>query len=116
MERPKIETVEVTTPTGYVVTLKKKLTYGEKLAVDNEAYGDVEVGDDESFKMKVSQASESIVSRVFHHIASWDVTDNNEPVALSIDSIKNYMFEDDINFLTKEIANFKPNPKKEIGS
>lgn len=117
MERPKIETVDVTVPTGYVITLKKKLTYGENQKRENAIYGDIEVGGDAAeFKMKVAQASETEPVTIFYHIVSWDATENNEAIPVSLDNVKNILFEEDIKLLYSKIKAFEPNKKKEIGS
>lgn len=117
MERPKIETVEVKTPTGYKIVLKKRLTYGEKLKADTELYGDMEVGSDASdLKMRIKQFSENVAINVFYHIDSWDVTKDNAVLDVTIENLKNNLFEEDITFLTEEINKFKVDPKKEIGS
>ena len=117
MELLQSETVGVTTPSGYLVTLKKKLTYGEQQEITNDLIGDTEVGQDaDNFRIKLKQASGNIPMNILKHVVSWDITDKSGIlIPVTIENIK-LMFEDDINFLTKEIKGFKIDSKKETGS
>lgn len=117
MDRPTIETIEVVTPTGYTIVLKKRLTYGDQQRVNNDIMGDMEVGGDASdVKLKFKQAIETSPVKIFYHIASWDITDNGKELPITLENLKSSLFEEDVNFLMKEIDRFKPDPKKEIRS
>ena len=125
MERQPIETVEVKVPSGYTIVLKKRLTYGERLQIINATVGDQEVETGEKakkeikddFKIKVQEAYTGSILSTFYRIASWDVTVDGQPLPITLDSVKETLFEEDIDALDAIIEAFpKPDPKAETRS
>ena len=109
MEKPIVQLKEVTTPTGYKVTLKTRLTAGEDMAITSESMGDLEsnFSNAQEVKIKFSQALEMAPITILHWMDGWDAMENGQPIPITLETIKSTLFAEDLDFLSKEIESLK---------
>ena len=117
MERVKVETVDVKVPSGFTITLKKRLTAGDDNMLIRSSMGNMEVQDKQQAKLKLRESYDYLLYNVYYHIVGWDMTENNEALPVTIENFRSSLYDPDIKALNKAIEKFpKVDVKKEIGS
>lgn len=103
MQRKQIATREVVVPSGYTLTIKDKLSWGDERKVQIKALGGAEV--DGAGKINFEQSFNWLSANTKKKIIAWDVTEEDgTPTPLTDENIDEILSQEDADFLAKQLV------------